>query len=328
VLTPIRTSSSLSAIQTSTATAVMVQTRSVTARLAGHGLGGPLPRKKKIVKPNKKLMSSGKEKSRQLTSFHCFEKLPAELRVLIWNLTVVPRVVDIKFDIDRGFYTLALTPIALRACPDSRSAIIHAYYPCFGTFLHQPRIMFNYSIDTIYFRANMQNEIMLLFSNLKQQEASCLQRIGIDEDINTDWYDGGDLEVDAFEVLGSVVPKLPALKAVQLVANVAHRVHPDFSEGFGAVRFYESWPEDIMEEHIDYVQFTRGMCSCGECHHEFSDDDFDERGCPCGDHDLADLLDPDLHGRTGSFGGSVYKGIQLSAIWGFRPTLERRTAQF
>jgi hypothetical protein len=307
----------------------MVQTRSAAARLAAQASQPATPRKKKATKPkNKKLMSAGKAKSHQLTSFHCFEKLPTELRAMIWKMTLVPRAVDIQFTTERGFYSLTLTPIALRACPDSRSAVIHTYKTCFGSFFYQPKTIINFSIDTLYLHTNAANEITLFLSNLKPQESSSIQYIAMNKFANDHWFDGSGVETDAFEILKKAIPLLPALREVQLVLDIAMRLDDPYDEGTGAIRLYESWPDYIMEDHLEMVHFMRNHCSCGQCYDDgdFSDEEFDGSDCPCGEHDLPDPLEVD--GYIGGIGPLPSKNVKLSSIWGWRPGALTRTPQF
>jgi hypothetical protein len=290
-------------------------------RSAGPGPrpGKTSPRKTKSAKgKNKKIPLKKAARSQPLTSFHYFEKLPIELRVMIWNITVVPRVVEVTFSQDHGIYSRTITPIALRICPDSRSAVIHAYPTCFGNFLYQPRTLFNFSLDTLYFHSNMYSEVMLLFSGLKPEEATRLERIAISETCNEDWYDGEEVAVDAFHTLRMVVPTLPALQGIQLVYDLAMWTDAGVDEGDGAMRLYKKWPDYLMMDHIETMQRVRGMCSCGECY-GFSDEDvdFDEFECHCGEHDLPD---PD---RPHSLGG--IEGVELTSVWGWRPVFQLKS---
>jgi hypothetical protein len=302
----------------------MVQTRSASARAAASGLHSVnvSPKKRKTSKGNiKKKPTKNSVESRQLSSFHCFEKLPIELRVMIWKMTMVPRIVEVSFSPERGFHTRTITPIALRACPDSRSAALHAYQICFGNMLYPPRILLNFSIDTIYLHTNMNSEVMLLFTGLQPHEANNLRRIAISEDINRNWYDGEDVEVNAFDVIKMAVPFLPALRSIQFVCSLAHRIDK-FDEDNGALRLYESWPDYLMDAHAKAMESTYGVCYWPYCPEDFSDDDdldgFGEWLCEC--HDLPDGTLPELLGGI--------KGVKITSIWGWRPETAMRPRQF
>jgi hypothetical protein len=120
-----------------------------------------------VLKPHTEL-------SEPLPKFACFLKLPLELRLEIWNLTMLPRTVVIHI------HEIALpkrqekplvellsvtpTPIALRVCQESRSEALRTYKLCFGTkllerrepgnvtaFLRCPQTYFSYEMDTVHF---------------------------------------------------------------------------------------------------------------------------------------------------------------------------------
>lgn len=86
-----------------------------------------------------------------LASFILFPKLPAEIRQIIWRLTLQPRIVEVKFIESRGFYTRVPTPTALQVYRDSRRALLASYPTCFGNVIYTPLILFNFSLDTLYF---------------------------------------------------------------------------------------------------------------------------------------------------------------------------------
>ena len=298
----------------------MARTRSVTSR-AAPGPRSPRhsPRKTKPLKSKTKKNPTKKiPKSRPLTSFHLFEKLPVELRAMIWNLTCVPRTVEVAFTQERGLYTRTITPIALRACPDSRSAVLHVYQACFGNFLQPARIWFNFSIDTLYFNQNLDNEIMLLFASLQSHEAKQLRHIAISEDINQDENYVDENRTDAFALVKKVVPMLPALKSIQLVCKMANRLDDVDDDLDGALRLYEAWPESVMKDHMEIMVEELITCACGQCYLDAFDPNVDD--CPCGDHNLMDAKY--VLGDVGN------KNVKLSSIWGWRPPAGVRTTQF
>jgi hypothetical protein len=99
-------------------------------------------------------------------TFHPFPKLPIELRLRIWNLTMEPRVIRAKWDNDfddkdcKQIYVLAAGPVprALLASKESRDEAkrryclvksrlpFHSRYSC-----EENSIWINLDIDTIYF---------------------------------------------------------------------------------------------------------------------------------------------------------------------------------
>ena len=103
--------------------------------------------------------SPPKEYKPFLTSFTLFPLLPVEIRDIIWRLTLPPRTIEVEYRADRGFYTRVTTPTALKVCSSSRKAVIDSYTLCFGNILHRPSILFNFSLDTLYFECSLQNRV-------------------------------------------------------------------------------------------------------------------------------------------------------------------------
>ncbi len=86
-----------------------------------------------------------------LQEFTIFPKLPIEIRQTIWKLTVRPRTVEIYRSTTRGYWSNVKVPTALRVNRDSRNAVSYLYPLCFGSVFHEPRIVFNFSMDILYF---------------------------------------------------------------------------------------------------------------------------------------------------------------------------------
>jgi hypothetical protein len=115
-----------------------------------------------------------------LTSFELFPTLPTELRDMIWQHTLEPRAVEIQYSVKNGFYSTAKTPVVMRACPDSRNAVIKSYPLCFGSILHSPSIVFNFSLDTLYFEIDMQPRITQFLVSMSKTEVESIQPIAVD----------------------------------------------------------------------------------------------------------------------------------------------------
>ena len=86
-----------------------------------------------------------------LESFTVFPKLLKEIRYMLWLHTLEPRVVEIEYSVKHGFYSRVNVPIAMRACPKSRQAVLQCYPLSFGNILHRPTVPFNVSLDTLCF---------------------------------------------------------------------------------------------------------------------------------------------------------------------------------
>ncbi|KAH8659196.1 hypothetical protein BGZ60DRAFT_531106 [Tricladium varicosporioides] len=190
---------------------------------------------------------------RVLTSFPLFQKLPTELRHMIWKMTLTPRVVEIEFSQRHGFYSQNPLPIALKACQDSRIAVSSLYPCCFGNFIYTRQIVFNGMLDTLYISFDMQHQILHLFASLTLREAAQLQYLaiysGIDED---DWEtDIHAPEMLPTNVLRKVAPKLTSLREILVVFNIlsCECGHFNISHGNSTMELVEEWPKEIIDQH-------------------------------------------------------------------------------
>lgn len=87
--------------------------------------------------------------------FTIFPKLPIELRAAIWEATLIPRTVEIRYQTpnSHGWSSATELPAALEVCKESREIISPLYPLCFGGKIGSytpPRVRFNFAIDTVY----------------------------------------------------------------------------------------------------------------------------------------------------------------------------------
>jgi hypothetical protein len=85
------------------------------------------------------------------TSFPQFPKLPLEIRQMIWKSTLKPRIVEVSHREEHGFYSRVENPVALQVSSESRKTVEHLYPLRFGSVLDEPAVVFNFSLDTLYF---------------------------------------------------------------------------------------------------------------------------------------------------------------------------------
>jgi len=183
------------------------------------------------------------------TSFTLFQKLPLELRQIIWELSLESRVVEVEFSETRGFFTRVPIPVALRVCRDSRHAVGAAYPVSFGNILYQPRILFNFSLDTLYFDQAIQNQFLHFLATMKTEEVKKISFVAIDSDIEFDEEHWGDAYIDCFKALCNVAPSLPALKEALLVQFIPHASQDDIPIGNGTMQLFEEWPHEVWSYH-------------------------------------------------------------------------------
>ncbi|KAL7795746.1 hypothetical protein V8C37DRAFT_373293 [Trichoderma ceciliae] len=112
--------------------------------------------------------------ARQLDSFRSFAKLPTELRLKIWELSLPsPRVVSIQCgsnstslpepttlasnlavppnNISAGCTSSAPVPVNLHVCAESRFEALQTYRPSFGFARGPGQVLFNPEVDIMYF---------------------------------------------------------------------------------------------------------------------------------------------------------------------------------
>lgn len=118
-------------------------------------------------------------------SFSLFPKLPIELRLAIWRLSLEPRVVELRYSgavFEQGCeYSESYNiPTALITCKESRSAVIASYPLCFGSTFHPEATRFNFEIDTLYLNYSLKNHIDHFFDLLKDRELKGIKFLAID----------------------------------------------------------------------------------------------------------------------------------------------------
>jgi hypothetical protein len=74
-------------------------------------------------------------------------RLALEVRLMIWNLTIEPRIIEVIQIPCVGFITKTPSPVALAVCQESRNEFIRHYLRCCGTFYNPSHIRFNHDID-------------------------------------------------------------------------------------------------------------------------------------------------------------------------------------
>jgi hypothetical protein len=190
-----------------------------------------------------------------LQRFTLFTSLPPEIRLIIWRLSLSPRVVEIlTSDICTGFYSQAALPVALHVCQESRQAVEALYPCCFGSFLQSERIRFNFDLDILYLDISQEEEgLHHFFGVLKETELTRLKYVAIDEAY---LFNG---LVDLHSTIAGLKRALKAmtdLKEIIVVFDITIGGPNDFSLPRMQIKFYaerkareaeESWPADAEE---------------------------------------------------------------------------------
>jgi hypothetical protein len=151
---------------------------------------------------------------------------------MIWRLTLQPRTVELEYSTVHGFYTRASAPVALKACANSRKAVINSYPLCFGSRLHSPHIVFNFSLDTLYFDNTIQARVTQFLVAMSKTEIENVQFIAVDvlidhlegrayiDELRDRVYISEDDAVDTFALASHA---MPALKEFLIVHKLEYR---------------------------------------------------------------------------------------------------------
>lgn len=99
-------------------------------------------------------------------AFPRLSSLPYEVRLMIWELTFVPRIISLFYNNRLSGYPLyeiigerashadirsyAPLPVALSVCQESREVTRRKYQLSFGCHVYRPSVWVNFDIDTIY----------------------------------------------------------------------------------------------------------------------------------------------------------------------------------
>ncbi|KUJ17044.1 uncharacterized protein LY89DRAFT_70362 [Mollisia scopiformis] len=202
-----------------------------------------------------------------LTSFTLFSDLPIEIRQAIWKWSLAARVVEVKFNVNHGFFSTNKPPVALSVCKDSRDAVKYLYPICFGTIIHEAAIAFNFSLDTLYLDADLAPEVVPFIYSWKGLEAENLQTLAIDRYLDEEMEEFGyGIAFEAIKTLRQTTRLMPALKKVLMVAKLDDYWHEHgLPEGSGEIKLMESLPYDL-QRYIDEEWHMDDEDGASECH--------------------------------------------------------------
>jgi hypothetical protein len=197
------------------------------------------------------------------TNFHCFSRLPLELRCEIWKASMEPRVVEISYELPDGFYSNARLPEALTVCRESRNTLLPFYRLCFGTIFHPAKTRFNFDLDTLYIDNAFEEDVPHLFSALRGFELKGLKYVALDS-----YFNGSDSHEDFQFVahLKRAMRCLEALKELQIVFDI--QVLSERTLGCGqedhTMEIHDTLPKELqipelkispLPEDVDFDQF-------------------------------------------------------------------------
>jgi hypothetical protein len=232
-------------------------------------------------------MDESLERWKQFTSFQ-FLKLPFEIRVMIWRVSLHPRIIQPTlqkryggFRPSVGFhasYRVEL-PVALRVCRESRAAVDQMYVHCFGSFLNPPHIRVNFELDTVFLSKNLSEDMALFLGVLTSVELSNLQYFAFDRHVHllgdSDYQEPGKLS--ALERAVRAMTALKELIVVYSMNDVNWELFPTSITDF-TPRFHDEWPrfEDEALNPVEIEHFsnddqdTYGHWTSGKLHQVYT----------------------------------------------------------
>lgn len=156
---------------------------------------------------------------------------------------------EIEYNVNHGFYSRAKVPIALRTCPDSRQAVLKSYPSCFGSILHSPCTVFNFSLDTLYFDWDMQPRITQFIVSMSKTETESIQSIAVDHLMEDAEIIGAEYvsEDKPLETFKTASKAMPVLKEFLIVSSLHEEYHEHgFPCGFGPIVLFEEFPYELQ----------------------------------------------------------------------------------
>jgi len=218
-----------------------------------------MPRTKQTGRRSKK-----PELKHEGPKFTLFPNLPMEIQVIVWKLTLEPRVVEVFRHRNSSFGALVNNPPALEVCRDSRAAVISSYPLSFGTYFFPPSTRFNFLMDTIYLDYHNHEDIGLFFAILSQYELSSIRYLALDmslfvDDDHLSSGDNGTYQETLLNGLERVVNDLSGLEQLIEVHDVRiwgeHCVwSPDKESHRGrkrdVIEFVEELPVDFQKPEL------------------------------------------------------------------------------
>jgi hypothetical protein len=191
------------------------------------GMDSPLEIDSPLERFSPSEMDDSLEGWKQFTPFQ-FLKLPFEIRVMIWIVSLHPRIIQPTlrkkyggFRARVGFRTTYRVelPVALRVCRESRAAVDQIYVHCFGSFLNPPHIRVNFELDTIFLSRNLSDDMALFLGVLTSVELSNVRYLAFDRHIHL-LGDSDNQDSGMLSALERAVRAMTALKELIIVYSM------------------------------------------------------------------------------------------------------------
>ncbi|KAH7384755.1 hypothetical protein BKA64DRAFT_148333 [Cadophora sp. MPI-SDFR-AT-0126] len=209
-------------------------------------------------------------------TFRPFPRLPLEIRQMIWNLSLEPRVIEMEYEEEQGFFTTCSLPSALQVCQESRSTVKKLYPECFASLWHRRGPLFNFSLDTLYIAHHFFEDMILFLSVLREKEINSLRYLAVEADHFEYGCSCGECHNplqghDNFERFKVVINSLVSLEEITIVyaleaelgfetEKLGWRWYSDATEKSSAMRLMDDVPAEIMASGIHGSLGTPDWC--------------------------------------------------------------------
>ncbi|KAJ4858360.1 hypothetical protein T069G_06627 [Trichoderma breve] len=205
-------------------------------------------------------IASHKPTKQQPDTFHPFSRLPTELRLKIWQLSLPsPRLVSVQCGVDisafarpppdspeyTGCTSPTRIPVSLQVCTESRAEALKSYQPSLGFFRGDGLVYFNYDIDILYFgpregfmAADSQFHTCMMLC--EPSELARVRRLAVNEALFRlvgDTYEFMSATRFTLEMLRQVSQRMKGLEELILVP----------------------WDEEMVEESLVRERLTKQM---------------------------------------------------------------------
>ena len=130
--------------------------------------------------------------------------LPLEVRLMIWNLTTEPRVIELIHVPGTGFATKTSPPVALAICKESRNEVIRRYPKCFGTNSVPSHIRFNWEKDILYLGPEAGIAAAALLDHIPEKDYLSLRNVAFHESAFVSNQSWSPFAVRALEMMKNV----------------------------------------------------------------------------------------------------------------------------
>jgi hypothetical protein len=181
-------------------------------------------------------------------------RLPLEVRLMIWNLTTEPRVIELIHIPGTGFATKAPPPVALAICQESRNEVIRRYPKCFGTKYNPSHIRFNWEKDILYLGPEAgENAAAALLDHIPEKDFLSLRNVAFHESAFISIQPWARMAVSALKMMKNVEREIVVAeqKIWGLIRVRGHGLQPEEHLRLGRMTLCSKSADMTAEEELE-----------------------------------------------------------------------------